>query len=202
MSSFTCQSRQHQRTGGKGMNIVNIIDQHTFALKHAVAQASIQQRKSLVKAIFNFYAKLPDFEKVIAEHYQIHINQTQLFDDIEQDNLSTYWQQIQQANASIDEYADDYEEQEALVVNALDAFALMVADQAKVQALVALFSMIIELLDYYANFADNATDWQLLLEKEIAFQQQIFRQIAEKCLFDSSVYCVQYQNVEFTVLDA
>ena len=202
MSSFTCQSRQHQRTGGKGMNIVNIIDQHTFALKHAVAQASIQQRKSLIKAIFNFYAKLPDFEKVIAEHYQIHINQTQLFDDIEQDNLSTYWQQIQQANASIDEYADDYEEQEALVVNALDAFALMVADQAKVQALVALFSMIIELLDYYANFADNATDWQLLLEKEIAFQQQIFRQIAEKCLFDSSVYCVQYQNVEFTVLDA
>ena len=202
MSSFTCQSRQHQRTGGKGMNIVNIIDQHTFALKHAVAQASIQQRKSLIKAIFNFYAKLPDFEKVIAEHYQIHINQTQLFDDIEQDNLSTYWQQIQQANASIDEYADDYEEQEALVVNALDAFALMVADQAKVQALVALFSMIIELLDYYANFADNAADWQLLLEKEIIFQQQIFRQIAEKCLFDSSIYCVQYQNVEFAVLDA
>ena len=184
------------------MNIVNIIDQHTFALKHAVAQASIQQRKSLVKAIFNFYAKLPDFEKVIAEHYQIHINQTQLFDDIEQDNLSTYQQQIQQANASMDEYADDYEEQEALVVNALDAFALMVADQGKAQALVALFSMIIELLDYYANFADNTADWQLLLEKEIIFQQQIFRQIAEKCLFDSSVYCVQYQNVEFTVLDA
>ena len=88
------------------------------------------------------------------------------------------------------------------MVNALDAFALMVADQGKAQALVALFSMIIELLDYYANFADNAADWQLLLEKEIIFQQQIFGQIAEKCLFDSSIYCVQYQNVEFAVLDA
>lgn len=183
------------------MDIVQIIDRHTFELKHAIAQASVEQRKSLVKAIFNFYLKLPDFENIIAEHYQIQINQTQLLDDIEHNNLSAYRQRIQQANALIDEYADDYEEQEALVVNALDAFALMVADQSKAQSLVALFSAIIELLDYYANFADNAADWQIILEQEVAFQQQIFRQIAEKCLFDSSIYYVQYQNVEFIRLD-
>ncbi|KAF1025372.1 MAG: hypothetical protein GAK29_01986 [Acinetobacter bereziniae] len=38
------------------MDIVKIIDLHIFALKQA-----IEQRKSLVKAIFSFYEKLPDF---------------------------------------------------------------------------------------------------------------------------------------------
>ncbi|WP_252509445.1 hypothetical protein [Acinetobacter bereziniae] len=51
------------------IDIVKIIDLHTFALKQAIEQASIKQRKSLVKALFSFYEKLPHFhvsiEKII-----------------------------------------------------------------------------------------------------------------------------------------
>ncbi|WP_287912569.1 hypothetical protein [Acinetobacter sp.] len=43
------------------IDIVKIIDLHTFALKQSIEQASIEQRKSLVKAIFSFYEKLPLF---------------------------------------------------------------------------------------------------------------------------------------------
>ena len=43
------------------IDIVKIIDLHTFALKQAIEQASIEQRKSLVKALFSFYEKLPHF---------------------------------------------------------------------------------------------------------------------------------------------
>ncbi|MFW1851009.1 hypothetical protein ACG9XR_10615 [Acinetobacter guillouiae] len=108
------------------MDIVKIIDQHSFALRQAIEQASLEQRKSLVKAVFAFYEKLPNFQSAIEQNYQIKIDKKQLFQDIDQENLIDYQKRIRQSNACVDEYADDYEELAAIEVISLDAFFLMV----------------------------------------------------------------------------
>ena len=183
------------------MNIVQIIDQHTFALKRAIEQASLIQRKSLVIAIFGFYQRLPHFESIIERHYQIRIDNKQLLKDIELENLSVYQSQIKQANASVDEYAEDYEELEATQMIALDAFSMMVSNQKNSKNLVALFSGIIEVLDYYENFSEDSAYWHQILEQEITFQKQIMNEISENVIVDESIYVQRYQAIEFPDLD-
>ncbi|MDN5490869.1 MAG: hypothetical protein L0G57_11040 [Acinetobacter sp.] len=183
------------------MDIVKIIDQHSFALRQAIEQASLEQRKSLVKAVFAFFEKLPTFQSAIEQNYQIKIDKKQLFHDIDQENLIDYQKQIRQLNALVDEYADDYEELAAIEVISLDAFFLMVSNQNKSQHLVALFNAMIEVLDYYENFSENSIYWNEVLEKEILLQEQIIKQIATHIIFDESIYCVHYQTIEFPDLD-
>ncbi|MFW2013499.1 hypothetical protein [Acinetobacter bereziniae] len=183
------------------IDIVKIIDLHTFALKQAIEQASIEQRKSLVKALFSFYEKLPDFYVFIEKNYQITVNKTQLFDDIDHEFLIHYQQKIQRSNAAIDEYADDYEELDEIEVICLDAFSMMVSNQHKSQALVALLSAVIEVLDYYQNFSDQPKYWNVILEKEVLFQEQIMNDISTHITFDAAIYSDHYQNIEFTDLD-
>ncbi|MBJ9951734.1 MULTISPECIES: hypothetical protein [unclassified Acinetobacter] len=183
------------------IDIVKIIDLHTFALKQSIEQASIEQRKSLVKAIFSFYEKLPLFYFYIEKNYKITINKSQLFDDIDHELLIDYQQKIQRSNAVIDEYTDDYETLDEIEVICLDAFAMMVAKQSKSQALVALFSAVIEVLDYYQNFSDQPEYWNAILEKEVLFQEQIIHDISSHIIFDSAIYTSQYQNIEFKCLD-
>lgn len=183
------------------MNIVQIIDQHTFALKRAIELASVAQRKSLVIAIYGFYQRLPHFENIIERHYQIRIDNKKLFKDIEQENLTHYQSQIKQANAAIDEYADDYEELEATQIIALDAFSMIVSNQNKSNNLVALFSSVIEVLDYYENFSEDPAFWNQILEQEITFQKQIMNEISENVIVDESIYAQRYQHIEFPDLD-
>ena len=183
------------------MNIVQIIDQHTFALKHAIEQASLTQRKSLVKAVFGFYQKLPHFYQTLEQCYHIHIDNNQLFKDIDQENLAFYQGQIKLANAEIDEYSDDYEALEAIQVITLDAFLMMVSNQNKSKNLLALLSGIIEVLDYYENFSDDPTYWNQVLEQEIIFQKQIMNEISENVIVDESIYAQRYQSIEFADLD-
>lgn len=76
------------------MDILKVIDQHSFALRQAIEQASLEQRKSLVKAIFAFYEKLPNFQSSIEQNYQIKIDKKQLFHDIDQENLIDYQKRI------------------------------------------------------------------------------------------------------------
>lgn len=61
------------------MDIVKIIDQHSFALRQAIERASLEQRKSLVKAVFAFYEKLPTFQSAIQQNYQIKIDKNNYF---------------------------------------------------------------------------------------------------------------------------
>lgn len=183
------------------MNIVQIIDQHTFALKRAIELASVAQRKSLVIAIFGFYQRLPHFENIIERHYQIRIDNKQLFKDIEQENLSTYQNQIKLANAAVDEYAEDYEELEVTQMIALDVFSMMVSNQKNSKNLVALFSSVIEVLDYYENFSEDPAFWNQILEQEITFQKQIMNEISENVIVDESIYAQRYQHIEFPDLD-
>ena len=183
------------------MNIVQIIDQHTFALKRAIEQVSLIQRKSLVIAIFGFYQRIPHFENIIERHYQIRIDNKQLFKDIELENLSAYQSQIKQANANIDEYAEDYEESEATQMIVLDAFSMMVLNQKDSKKLLALFSGMIELLDYYENFSEDPAFWHQILEQEIIFQEKIMNEISEHIIFDDSIYTKRYQHIEFPDLD-
>jgi hypothetical protein len=183
------------------MDIVKIIDLHVFALKQAVEHASIEQRKSLVKAIFSFYEKLPHFYIYLEKNYQIKIDKTQLFHDIDHELLIDYQQKIQRSNAAIDEYAEDYQELDEVEVICLDAFSMMVSNQHKSQALVALFSAVIEVLDYYQNFSDQSMYWNAVLEKEILFQEQIIRDISTHIIFDTTIYANHYQNIAFTDWD-
>lgn len=183
------------------MNIVQIIDQHTFALKHAIEQASLMQRKSLVKAVFGFYEKLPHFYQTIEQYYHIHIENNQLLKDIDQENLALYQNQIKLANAEVDEYSDDYEELEAIQIIALDAFSMVVSNQNKSKNLLALLSSVIEVLDYYENFSDDPAYWNQVLEQEIIFQKQIMNEISENVIVDESIYVQRYQSIEFADLD-
>ncbi|WP_336932457.1 hypothetical protein [Acinetobacter bereziniae] len=183
------------------IDIVKIIDLHTFALKQAIEQASIEQRKSLVKALFSFYEKLSHFYVSIEKNYQITINKSQLFNDIDHELLIHYQQKIQRSNSAIDEYADDYEELDEIEVICLDAFAMMVSNQHKSQALVALLSGVIEVLDYYQNFSDQPEYWNAILEKEVLFQEQIMNDISTHITFDATIYAHRYQNIEFPDLD-
>ncbi|WP_252509444.1 hypothetical protein [Acinetobacter bereziniae] len=112
-----------------------------------------------------------------------------------------YQQKIQRSNAAIDEYVDDYEELDEIEVICLDAFAMMVSKQDKSQALVALLSGVIELLDYYQNFSDQPKYWNAILEKEVLFQEQIMNDISTHITFDVSIYAHRYQNIEFPDLD-
>ncbi|KAF5294565.1 hypothetical protein FQR65_LT19972 [Abscondita terminalis] len=81
------------------------------------------------------------------------------------------------------------------------AFAMMVSKQDKSQALVALLSGVIELLDYYQNFSDQPEYWNAILEKEVLFQEQIMNDISTHITFDVAIYAHRYQNIEFPDLD-
>lgn len=186
------------------MNIVQIINQHHFALKRAIEQSSVQQRKSLVAAIFSFYLKLPYFKETVEKHYQIKLDQQQILVDIAQNKLSDYQAKIQQANALVDEYANDpehgYEELEALETMSLDGFFMLLSDQHDAQNLIGLFSSIIEVLDYYENFSDDPSYWNGVLAQEIAFQEKMMLEITSEKIFDESTYRERYQEIHFTDL--
>lgn len=179
------------------MNIVQIINQHHFALKRAIEQSSVAQRKSLVAAIFGFYLKLPHFKETIEKHYQIKLDEQQILEDIAQNNLGDYQAKIQQANAAVDADADDFEELEALETIALDGLYMLLSDQAESQNLIALFGSIIEVLDYYESFSDDPSYWNGILAQEIIFQEKIMNEITSEILFDESSYRERYQEIHF-----
>jgi hypothetical protein len=179
------------------MDIVKIIKQHTENLHKGLSEASIEQRKSLVKAVLGFYFLLPDFNETINQQLKISVNQQQLINDIENDKLQEYRAAMEKANAEIDEYADDYEEPEAMEVFIVYGFSNAVADLQNAGNVVELFVGIINVLDYYENFSDSVVFWNSLLTKEVAYQSAILAELKEKPLFDSSIYKERYKNIVF-----
>ena len=106
----------------------------------------------------------------------------------------------EKSNDEIEVYADDYEEAEQTEIFILDAFDCAISDTKNTESLVSLFVGIIDTLDYYENFSDEPEYWNDILEKEVAFQNEMLNKIKSQELFDNSIYQKRYNNVEFAEL--
>ncbi|MCT2406072.1 hypothetical protein NZD88_00710 [Chryseobacterium antibioticum] len=179
------------------MDIVKHISQHTKSLIERLDGSSLEQRKSLTVAILGFYYQLPNFEETLHKYLYIRIKKQQLIADIYNGHLQNYQAAIEKSNAIVDVYADNYEEPEPIELFILDAFAGITSDLKLSANVVPLFIGIIDTLDYYENFSDQPEFWNNLLEKEVAFQNEIINQLKSKQAFDAAIYKNRYENVSF-----
>lgn len=182
------------------MDIVRHIQQHYENLHIELSKSSSEQKKNLKVATLSFYFLLPDFEEIIRKYIRIDIDKKQLTSDIKNRNVEKYQKAIEKNNAEIDEYSDEFEEAEPIEIFILDAFENATSDLDDLKSLEALFYGIIDTLDYYENFSDNPEYWNNILEKEVAFQNEILNTIKTKDIFDTSIYQIRYENVEFSEL--
>lgn len=182
------------------MDIVKHIKQHTKNVQNGLILALPEQRQNLKITALGFYMLLPDFEKVISKYIKIDIDKNQLISDIKNEHIAYYQREIEKSNAEIDVYSDDYEEPEQIEIFILGAFDHIVSDTNDTKNLVGLLIGIIDTLDYYENFSDKPKYWNDLLEKEVAFQNEILNNIKSQEVFDTSIYQKRYNKVEFTSL--
>lgn len=178
------------------IDIVNQISKHTKSLNDGLITSSFEQRKSLTIAILGFYFQWYNFEAIINTHLQITINRKQLISDINNNNVKEYKEAIEKNNSETDVYSDSYEELEQIDVFILDALAGVISDLNSIKNLVTLFIGIIDVLDYHENFSDAPEFWNNLLEKEVAFQNEILIKLASKQTFDPSIYQKRYMEVQ------
>lgn len=181
------------------MDIVKHIKQHTENLQTVCDRLTAAQLKDLKPVVMGFYYQLPGFEAVIKKYIKISITKDQLTADIVKGNLESYQTAIEKTNAELDEYADDYEEPEALDIFILEALDNAVADTSAAN-LVSLFTGVINTLDYYENFSDEPGYWNNLLEQELAFQLEILSTMESNKPLSASIYQERYANVDFTAL--
>lgn len=184
----------------KFMDIVKYIKQHTENLQNGIIATSSEQRQNLKIVALSFYFLLPDFAETIRKYIKIDFDKKQFINDISNGNVETYQKESEKSNNEIDVYADDYEEAEQTEIFILDAFDCAISDTKNTESLVGLFVGIIDTLDYYENFSDEPEYWNDLLEKEVAFQNEMLNKIKSQELFDNSIYQKRYNNVEFAEL--
>lgn len=179
------------------MDIVKHIKQHTENLQNGLIAISSEQKQNLKVIALGFYALLPNFEEVVSKYIKIQIDHEQLIADIKNENVENYRKESKKINAEVDVYADDYEEPEQIEIFILDAFDNLVSDTKNIESLVGLFIGIIDTLDYYENFSDEPEYWNNLLDKEVAFQNEILNALKIKEIIDPSIYQKRYVDVEF-----
>ncbi len=179
------------------MDIVKHIKQHTENLQNGLIATSSEQRQNLKVAALGFYALLPDFEEVVRKYIKIYFDNKQLISDIKNENVENYRKACDKSNAEIDPYSDDFEELEQIEIFILGAFENLVSETENIGSLVGLFIGIIDTLDYYENFSDQPEYWNDLLEKEVAFQNEILTTLKTKGTFNTSIYQKRYGDVEF-----
>lgn len=182
------------------MDIVKHIKQHTENLQTVCDRLTAAQLKNLKLAAIGFYYQLPGFEAVINKYIKISIIKDRLTADIINGNLENYQTAIAKTDAEMDEYADDYEEPEALDIFILEALDNAVTTTHNPANVTGLFIGIINALDYYENFSDEPAYWNNLLEQELAFQHEILSTAESNKTLPASVYQERYANVDFTAL--
>ena len=178
------------------MDIVKHIKQHTENLQNGLIATSSEQRQNLKVTALGFYSLLPNFEEVVSKYIKVQIDHEQLIVDIKNENVENYQKESEKSNEEVDVYADDYEEPEQIEIFILDAFDNLVSDTKNIESLVGLFIGIIDTLDYYENFSDEPGYWNNLLDKEVAFQNEILNTLKTKEIIDPSIYQKRYSNVE------
>lgn len=182
------------------MDIVKHIKQHTENLQTVCDRLTAAQLKNLKLAAIGFYYQLPGFEAVINKYIKISIIKDRLTADIINGNLENYQTAIAKTDAEMDEYADDYEEPEALDIFILEALDNAVTTTHNPANVTGLFIGIINTLDYYENFSDEPAYWNNLLEQELAFQNELLITAGKDALSDHSVYQKRYKDIDFAVL--
>ncbi|ANF52879.1 hypothetical protein A0O34_21185 [Chryseobacterium glaciei] len=182
------------------MDIVKHINEHTKSLIEGLVGSSMEQRKSLTVALLGFYYQLPNFEETIQKYIKISAKKRQLIADINTSHVQNYQEAIEKSNAAVDVYADNYEEPEPIELFILDAFSNATSDLKFATNIAALFIGIIDTLDYYENFSDKPEFWNNVLEKEVAFQNEIISQLKSKQTFGAAIYKNRYEDVEFNQL--
>ncbi|WP_034762996.1 hypothetical protein [Chryseobacterium gregarium] len=179
------------------MDIVKHIKQHTEHLQKELKNYSAGQRADLKAATLGFYFQLPGYEEVIGRYLGISIDRKQLIDDIYRENVNNYHKVIEKINAETDVYSDDYEEPDPVEIFMLSSFDNAVSGLEKTESSVGLCIGIIDTLDYYENFSNQPAYWNALLEKEVAFQNEMLKALKSQNDYDISVYHKRYHHVEF-----
>ena len=182
------------------MDIVKHIKQHTENLHKGFSSALPEQRQILKVVALDFYFLLPKFEEVISKYIKIDLTKNQLISDIKNRNIEKHQKASEKSNAEVDQYSDEYEEPEQLEMFILVAFDNSVSDTKNIDSLAGLFIGILNTLDYYENFSDEPEYWNELLEKEVAFQNEILSILKMHGAFDTSIYQKRYSNVKFSEL--
>ena len=149
----------------------------------------------------NFYFQLPQAHEVIEQYIKMPIEKDKLAEAIDNGSTDFYREIMAKSTAEVDEYADDYEELEQIPLYILNAFEHAVADNANTASTVELFLDIINTLDYYENFTEEPGYWNLLLEKEVAYQVALLKQLENKEQLDVTIYDKHYKDVDFAALD-
>lgn len=184
------------------IDIVKHIKKHTENLQKGFKNLSVEQVKQLKQMALVFFFKLPRWQMVIEQYIKSPIDKEKLINDIIKESTTSYQEIMEKSTAEVGEYADDFEELEQIPIFILDAFDNAVADNKKKESVVALFLGIIDTLDHYENFSEDAMYWNLLLEEEVAFQSELLMQLQSKVQPNILIYEDRYKMVEFPHLEA
>lgn len=178
-------------------DILKVLTQHTAFLEKNLKSLDIDQKKSIGIAFIRFYFLLPNVSECLQQHLKIEITEKQLISDVANNNVQHFKDALQKYDDETDEYAEGFEELEAMEINILSGLENCIYCFESSKYAINNFLLIIDILDYCENFSDNPKYWNKLLKEEIQFQEKIVKQISGREILDDNLYSERYKEVDF-----
>ncbi|MFV0328621.1 MAG: hypothetical protein ACK5KL_02170 [Dysgonomonas sp.] len=177
------------------------IKAHNQFLKEASQKLLIEDKRLFALWCMDFLLRLPDALQIINKYNNLNETEESLMQNLAKGNVAKYQEAIEKTLNDMDEYADDYEEIDYPDIEILSLFDHCVCTiyQLAKSTIQPCGEGVINLLDYYEQFAEEPGIWTELLEREITNQHKFVDDLINKIEVYETKYHEIYDNVNFVI---